>query len=59
MRLPIANVFGWKATTRRPDVAVTSGWTLRVVDVSRESFDNLNMCHHLFEGQNLTTTYIH
>ena len=36
------------------DVAEISGWTLSVMDVSREPFGNLDTCHHLDTGQILT-----
>jgi len=33
-----------------------SNWTLRVVDSSGEALGSLDTCHHLDEGQILTTT---
>jgi len=38
---------GWRTAPGRPDVAKTSGWTLRVVDALREPLGSLDTYHHL------------
>jgi len=47
---------GWRTVPARPDVIDASGWTLRVVDVSGEPLDSLDICHHPGGSQILTTT---
>ena len=43
-------------TSRRLDVTDTPNWTLRVVNFSEKSLDNLDTCHHPDGGQILITT---
>ena len=48
---------GYRAAQGSPDMAETSGWTLRVLDdVSWELLCSLDTCHHLGMGQFFTTT---
>jgi len=48
---------GWKVAPGRSGVAESPGWTLGVVDFSREALGSLDMCHHLDAGQILTSTH--
>jgi len=47
---------GWKTALRRSDVQETSGWILKVVDISGEPLSSLDTCHHSGAGQILTIT---
>ena len=52
----VGNIFRVEGSSRKADVAETSGWNLGVLDVMEKPFCNLYTCYHPGEVHILTTT---